>query len=49
MIKGVKAETIQEVDIVVKEVKNCPLKYDNTERVLIIDADSIMYFAYTLS
>ena len=45
MIKGVKAETIQEVDIVVKEVKNCPLKYDNTERVLIIDADSIMYFA----
>ncbi|MAO23577.1 MAG: hypothetical protein CMJ25_22755 [Phycisphaerae bacterium] len=45
MIKGVKSETIQEVDIVVKEVKNCPLKYDNTERVLIIDADSIMYFA----
>jgi len=45
MIKGVKSETIQEVDIVVKEVKNCPLKYDSTERVLIIDADSIMYFA----
>jgi len=45
MIKGVKSETIQEVDIVVKEVKNCHLKYDNTERVLIIDADSIMYFA----
>jgi len=45
MIGGVKAETIQEVDIVVKEVKNCPLKYDKTERVLIIDADSIMYFA----
>jgi len=45
MIKGVKSETIQEVDIVVKEVKNCPLKYDNTQRVLLIDADSIMYFA----
>ena len=45
MIGGVKAETIQEVDIVVKEVKNRPLKYDKTERVLIIDADSIMYFA----
>jgi len=45
MITGVKTTDIQEVDIVVKEVKNCPLKYDNTERVLIIDADSIMYFA----
>ncbi len=46
MIGGVKATTIQEdIDIVVKEVKNCPTKYDNTERVLIIDADSIMYFA----
>ena len=45
MIKGVKSETIQEVDIVIREVKNCPLKYDSTERVLIIDADSIMYFA----
>ncbi len=46
MIGGVKATTIQEdIDIVVKEVKNCPTKYDNTERVLLIDADSIMYFA----
>ena len=45
MITGVKTTDIQEVDIVVKEVKNCPLKYDSTERVLIIDADSIMYFA----
>jgi len=45
MITGVKTTDIQEVDIVVKEVKNCPLKYDSTQRVLIIDADSIMYFA----
>ena len=46
MIKGVKATTVQEdVDIVVREVKNCPIEYDNTERVLLIDADSIMYFA----
>ena len=45
MITGVKTTDIQEVDIVVKEVKNCPLKYDNTQRVLLIDADSIMYFA----
>lgn len=45
MIGGVKTETIQEVDIVVREVKNCPTGYDSTDRVLIIDADSIMYFA----
>ena len=46
MIKGVKATTVQEdLDIVVREVKNCPIEYDKTERVLLIDADSIMYFA----
>ena len=32
-------------EIVTRVVKNCPSKYDETERVLIIDADSIMYFA----
>jgi len=45
MIKGVRTTSIQEVDIIVREVKNMPSEYDNTERVLIIDADSIMYFA----
>jgi len=46
MIGGVKATSNQyDLDIVVKEVKNAPLTYDNSERVLIIDADSIMYFA----
>ena len=46
MIKGVRATTVQEdLDIVVREVKNCPTDYDKTERVLLIDADSIMYFA----
>jgi hypothetical protein len=45
MITGVKTTDIQEVDIIVREVKNMPSEYDKTERVLIIDADSIMYFA----
>ena len=45
MIKGVRTTGIQEVDIIVREVKNMPSEYDKTERVLIIDADSIMYFA----
>lgn len=30
---------------VVRVVKNKPLKYDNTERVLLIDADSIVWFS----
>ena len=31
MIKGVKATTVQEdLDIVVREVKNCPTEYDKT-------------------
>ncbi len=45
MITGVKTTDIQEVDIIVREVKNMPSEHDKTERVLIIDADSIMYFA----
>tara|TARA_R110000822_G_scaffold12379_3_gene44853 strand:- start:2129 stop:2971 length:843 start_codon:yes stop_codon:yes gene_type:complete len=45
MITGVKTTDIQEVDIVVREIKNAPTNYDKTERVLIIDADSIMYFS----
>ena len=31
--------------MVIKEVKNAPTKYDETERVLLIDADSLLYFA----
>lgn len=31
--------------IVIKEVKNAPTKYDEKERVLLIDADSLLYFA----
>ena len=45
MIGGVRVTGNQDIDIVVKEVKNTPLMYDDSERVLIIDADSIMYFA----
>lgn len=45
MIGGVKVTGNQDFDIPVKEVKNSPSTYDNLERVLIIDADSIMYFA----
>lgn len=45
MISGIKTTGIQEFDIIVKEVKNTPTSYDKTERVLIIDADSIVYFA----
>ena len=35
----------EEPEIINRVVKNCPVKYDKTERVLIIDADSIMYFS----
>jgi len=46
MIQGqLKTKIEKEVEIVVREVKNLPSNYDDTERVLIIDADSIMYFA----
>lgn len=46
MIKGdVKINLNQETEIINRVVKNCPINYDNTERVLIIDADSIMYFS----
>jgi len=44
MIQGVAKQNIGE-DIVVKTVKNSPSKYDDSERVLLIDADSIMYTA----
>jgi hypothetical protein len=43
MIQGqLKTKIEKEVEIVVREVKNLPSNYDHTERVLIIDADSIM-------
>jgi hypothetical protein len=46
MIKGnIKINSNKEPEIITRVVKNCPSKYDETERVLIIDADSIMYFA----
>lgn len=44
MIKGNVKTNIEE-EIVIRTVKNCPSSYDNTERVLLIDADSILYFA----
>lgn len=40
MIKGIK-KTIEEP--IVRIVKNAPTKYDDTERVLLIDSDSICY------
>ena len=46
MIQGVKKTTnIEEPDIVIRTVKNCPKNYDDRSRVLLIDADSIVYFA----
>jgi len=46
MIQGqVKKNFNEEPVIVVREVKNLPSSYDETERVLIVDADSIMYFS----
>jgi len=44
MIQGVARQNVEE-EIVARTVKNCPSEYDNSERVLLIDADSIMYTA----
>jgi 5'-3' exonuclease len=41
MIQGPVKQNIDEE--VIRTVKNCPTKYDDSERVLLIDADSIMY------
>ena len=43
MIQGKVKET--QPEIVVRTVKNCPKSYDDTKRVLLIDADSICYLA----
>ena len=46
MIQGqIKKNFNEETVIVVREVKNLPNSYDDTKRILIVDADSIMYFA----
>ena len=46
MIQGqLKTNIEEEPEIVVREVKNLPNSYDDTKRMLIVDADSIMYFA----
>ena len=44
MIKG-QVKTNVESEIVIRTVKNCPSSYDDTKRVLLIDADSICYFS----
>jgi 5'-3' exonuclease len=41
MIQGPVKQNIDEE--IVRTVKNCPTKYDDSKRVLLIDADSIMY------
>lgn len=41
MIQGPVKQNIEEE--VIRTVKNCPTKYDDSQRVLLIDADSIMY------
>jgi 5'-3' exonuclease len=41
MIQGPVKQSIEEE--VIRTVKNCPTKYDDSQRVLLIDADSIMY------
>ena len=41
MIQGPVKQGIEEE--IVRTVKNCPTKYDDSKRVLLIDADSIMY------
>lgn len=43
MIQGPKKQI--ESEIVIRTVKNCPKSYDDTKRVLLIDADSICYLA----
>ena len=45
MIKGNIKETVIEEEIIVRTVKNCPSNYDETPRVLLVDADSIIYFS----
>jgi len=45
MIKGGIKETVIEEEIIVRTVKNCPSSYDATFRVLLVDGDSIVYFA----
>jgi 5'-3' exonuclease len=44
MIKGEVKKTIQE-EIVIRTVKNCPSSYDDIKRVLLVDFDSVLYFA----
>lgn len=43
MIQGPVRESV--VEDIIRVVKNCPKSYDDSERVLLIDADSIMYTA----
>ena len=43
MIQGPLKQTLPEE--IIRTVKNCPSKYDDSKRVLLIDADSIMYTA----
>lgn len=43
MIQGPKKQI--ESEIVIRTVKNCPKSYDDTKRVLLVDADSICYLA----
>jgi DNA polymerase-1 len=43
MIQGPLKQTIPEE--IIRTVKNCPSKHDDSKRVLLIDADSIMYTA----
>jgi hypothetical protein len=43
MIAGIKR--ISPLEDIIRTVKNTPSKYDDTKRVLLIDADSIMYFS----
>jgi len=42
-IRGkIKDATIAD-ETIIKTIKNCPIKYDDTSRVLLIDADSLLY------
>lgn len=43
MIQGPKKQI--ESEIVIRTVKNCPKSYDDTKRILLVDADSICYLA----
>jgi 5'-3' exonuclease len=42
MIQGPVKQNVEEI---IRAVKNCPTSYDDSDRVLLIDADSIMYTA----